>query len=323
MNHHLNRRAAWVLAVALVVTGAAGASAKDKSKASKAAKEKSESGYLGVYMQDLTEDVRQGLDLDVKHGVLVSGISDDSPADKAGLEEGDVIVSFGGQDIESPDDLRNAVSEFKPGAEAKVEIVRDGKEQSVVVTVGERPESESFSWSFDSDAPNAPDMSNFHHAFSFMGGPRLGIQAHELEEDENLASYFGTKDGILVLGVGDDSVAEKAGVESGDIIKTIGDEQIEDIGDLRDAMRDLEEGDEFTIGVLRHGKTQSLKATMDEQEFSFYDSGSAPAWRQFRHDMRDMRAPRVHVNRESLREELDQLKKEIQEMKEELKRQDS
>jgi len=321
MNHYLNRRAAWVLAAALAVTGAVDASAKEKSKASKATpdkatQEKSESGYLGVYMQDLTEDVRKGLDIDAKQGVLVSGISDDSPADKAGIEEGDVIVSFGGKDVESPDDLREVVSDFEPGAEAKVELIRDGKEKTVVVTVGERPD-ESFSWSYSGD--DAPNFGNFGRAFSFMSGPRLGIQAHELEEDDNLASYFGSKDGILVLGVGEESVAAKAGVQSGDVIKSIGDEQIEDIDDLRDAVRDFDEGDEFTISVLRHGKTQTLKATMDEQEFSFHDS-SAPTWRQFRHDMR---APRVHVDRESLREELDQLKKEIQEMKEELKRQDS
>jgi S1-C subfamily serine protease len=327
MNHQLNRRAAWITAAVLGLTGAAVASApawaKEKSKASKStsektSKEKSESGYLGVYMQDLSEDVRKGLDLDVKHGVLVSGISEDSPAAKAGIEEGDVITSFGGKDVDSPGDLRDAVSAFQPGAEAKVEFVRDGKEQSAVVTVGERPEGETFSWSSPDVDVHMPNMSGFHRAFTFVGGPRLGIQAHELEEDDNLSSYFGTKEGILVLEVEEESVAAKAGVQAGDVIKSIGDEKVEDVGDLRDAVNDFDEGDEFTITVLRHGKTQSLKATMDEQEFSFNDS-SAPAFREFRH----MRAPRVRVDQQELRQELDQLKKEIQEMKEELKRQDS
>jgi serine protease Do len=318
MNNHLNRPAVWVLAAALAITGAVGASAKEKSKASKSTKEKSESGYLGVYMQDLTEDVRQGLDLDVKNGVLVSGITDGSPAEKAGIEEGDVIVSFGGKDVDSPQDLRDAVSAFQPGAEAKVEFVRDGKAQSAVVTVGERPEGEWYSFSSPDVDVRVPDMSGFHRAFTFVGGPRLGIQAHELEADDALASYFDTKEGVLVLEVEEESVAAKAGVKAGDVIKSIGDEKIEDVGDLRDAMNDFDEGDEFTITVLRHGKSQSLKATMDEQEFSFNDS-SAPAWREFRH----MRAPRVRVNQEELRQEINDLKKEIQEMKEELKRQDS
>jgi serine protease Do len=321
MNNHLNRPAVWVMAAAIALTGAVGASAKEKSKASKATKEEVKEkapGYLGVYMQDLSEDVRQGLDLDVKNGVLVSGVTDDSPAEKAGLEEGDVITSFGGKDVDSPNELRDAVSAFQPGAEAKVEFVRDGKEQSAVVTVGERPEGEWYSFSSPDIDVHAPDMSGFHRAFTFVGGPRLGIQAHELEEDDQLASYFGTKEGVLVLGVEEESVAAKAGVQAGDVIKSIGDEKIEDVGDLRDAMDDFDEGDEFTITVLRHGKSQSLKATMDEQEFSFNDS-SAPAWREFRH----MRAPRVRVDQQQLRQELDQLKKEIQEMKEELKRQDS
>jgi PDZ domain-containing secreted protein len=123
-----------------------------------------------------------------------------------------------------------------------------------------------------------------------------------------------------VLGVEDESVAAKAGVKAGDVITTIGDDKVTDVGDLRNAVRDFDEGDEFTISVVRHGKTQSLKATMDEQEFSFYNGGNgAHVWRT----PRAPRAPRVHVDRESMRDEIDQLKKEIQEMKEQLDREDS
>ena len=320
MKTHIARLALPVVAVAAMLAMAAtDAPAKDK-KTAKADKETTakKSGYIGVYMQELTDDVRKGLDMDVTQGVLVSGVQDDSPAAEAGVEEGDVVVSFGGKDVDSPAELRDAVSAYQPGSKAKMDVVRDGKTKSLTVTVGDRPESET--WSF-----NTPDVNvhgfgrDMHRAFSMIGGPRLGIDAHELESDDDLGSYFGAKEGVLVLGVEDESVAADAGVKAGDVITSIGDDKVEDIRDLRDAVREFDEGDEFTITVVRKGKTQSLKATMDQQEFSFY-SGDAPTMREWHG-----RAPRaqMRVNRDQLRQEINDLKREIQEMKEQLEREDS
>jgi len=306
---------AGAVAAVLAATATVDVMAKDKKVTKE--KSKTESGYIGVYMQELSSDVKKGLDLKVESGVLISGVQDDSPAAKAGLEEGDVVVSFGGKDVTTPDELRDAVSEFQPGADAKLVAVRDGKTKAFTLTVGERPEGDAFT--FVTPDIDMPGMGEMHRAFSMIGGPRLGIEAHELDNND-LGSYFGAKEGILVLGVEDESVAAKAGVKAGDVITTIGDDKVTDVGDLRNAVRDFDEGDEFTISVVRHGKTQSLKATMDEQEFSFYNGGNgAHVWRT----PRAPRAPRVHVDRESMRDEIDQLKKEIQEMKEQLDREDS
>ncbi len=320
MNHHMRSTAAtaWALAAVLAAAGATDALAKDKKTGTASAskeKTKSESGYIGVYMQELTDEVKRGLDLEVTKGVLVSGVADDSPAEKAGLEEGDVIVTFGGTDIDSPGELRSVVREFEPGAPAKMEVVRDGRTETLTVTVGERPDSET--WSFVTPDGDWHGMRDMRNAFSMIAGPRLGIDAHEIENDE-LSSYFGAKEGILVLGVEDESVADKAGVKAGDVIQTIGDDTVTDIADLRGAVREFDEGDEFTIGVLRHGKSQSLKAVMDEQEYSFFTSDDASLWRYH-----TPRAPRVHIDRESLRDEIDELKREIREMKEQLEREDS
>lgn len=324
MNQYMGRMAgtAWALAAILAVTGAADAVAKEK-KAATASKEKtkSESGYIGVYMQDLTDDVRKGLDIKVETGVLVSGVADDSPAAKAGIEEGDVIVSFAGSGVASPDELRGVVSGFEPGADAKLEVVRDGETETLVVTIGERPNDETFGFATPDADFELPNRGQMRRAFAVFAGPRLGIEAHEIEDDE-LGSYFGTKpgSGVLVLDVEDESVAGKAGVKPGDIIQTIGDDTVEDVRDLRESVRDFDDGDEFTIGVLRHGKKQSLKATMDEQENAFF-SGDAPNWREFHHGMRAPRAPRS-PNGSEIRRELDELKQEIREMKEQLERED-
>ncbi len=321
MNQHIRRTAAmaWVVVAILAVAGAGTALAKEKKQSKTTSKEesKSEHGFIGVYMQELTADVREGLDLKVEKGVLISGVQDDSPAEKAGVEEGDVVVSFGGKDVNSPDELRDAVSDYRPGADAKMEVVRDGKAKAFTVTVGERPESES--WSFDTPDVQIHGLGDMHRAFTMIGGPRLGIDAHDLEKDDDLSSYFGAKEGVLVLGVEDESVASAAGVKAGDVITKIDDATVTDIRDLREAVRDFDEGDDFTITVVRKGKTQALKATMDEQEFSFYN-GDIPGNFQWHG-----RAPRaqVRVDRDQLRQEINDLKREIREMKEQLEREDS
>jgi serine protease Do len=278
-----------------------------------------EKGYIGIYMQELTAEVRKGLDLEVTRGVLVGGVEDDSPADLAGIEEGDVIVTFNGARVGSPEELGDAVRSLTPGSEARVELTRDGAAKTVTVTVGERPDRPVYRFEMDGDdlAPH------FERAFAMFGGPRLGVQAHEIEDDE-LASYFKARkgDGVLVLSVEENSVADKAGVQPGDIIGQVGDEKIADVEDLRAALHDYEEGDPFDITVLRHGKSQALKATMDDQAHEFAFRSPQPG--AFR--WHDHTAPRVHVERralqQDLRRELDDLKREMRELKEELEKRD-
>lgn len=317
-NPLVNGAARWLgIAVAIIAfAGVVDAGAKEKKRDRD--RDGSQSGYIGVYMQDLTDEVRDGLDLKVTEGVLISGVENDSPADKAGLDDGDVIVSFNGTKVSTPDDLRAAVRDLEPGTEAKMEVVQGGKTKTLTITVGERPEQE-WGWISGPDAPRAPE---FHRAFAMMSGPRLGIQAHELSDE--LGSYFNAKEGegILVLGVDEKSVAAVAGVQAGDIVQKIEEEKISDVEDLRTSLREFEEGDEFTITVLRHGKTQSLKATMDDQSdnvFSRVFDGAAPGF-----DHRHRGQGRMHAftvpgpHHDDLKKELDELREELEQLREEM-----
>jgi C-terminal processing protease CtpA/Prc len=320
----------WVAVAVIAVCGAATAAtakeAKSKdsatSKQKKETKVKGEGGYLGVYMQELNDNVRRGLDVGAStRGVLVSGVEEDSPADKAGIEEGDIITKFDGQKVASPEELRSAVQTLDPGEEATVEVLHDGKTASKSVIVGEREHSE---WFDNEDHGTPPHPMDMGRAMAFFGGPRLGIQAHEIDDD-GLAAYFGVKsgDGVLVLDVEENSVGDKAGVQAGDVIREVGDEKIGDVDDLRSAVRDFDAGDEFTITVFRHGKNQSLKATMDEDnDQAFYLPPNA-RW----HGFSGAPAPRVRVYdrqrmQQDIREELDDLRQELQELKEKLDHQD-
>jgi serine protease Do len=299
----------WIIVAVIAVAGVADAGAKEKKREKRA-----KSGYIGVYMQDLTDSVREGLDLKVKTGVLVSGVEEDGPADAAGLDEGDVIIEFAGKSVASPDELRQAVRHTKPGEQVVIEVLQDGKKKTVELVVGERSGDQmSFMWR--ESAPRA------HRAMAMFGGPRLGIQAHEL--DDQLGSYFDARQGVLVLGVDEESVAAKAGIEAGDVIQKIGDASIEEVSDIRESMHDLEAGDAFKITVLRHGKTRSLEATMDEQDNEFF-AFSRPEMRRLHRQFRDpgIRMEFAPEHRQELRRELDELRDELRELKEKLDRAD-
>ncbi|HET6463448.1 MAG TPA: PDZ domain-containing protein [Candidatus Krumholzibacteria bacterium] len=318
----------WTAVAVIAIAGASGvAVAKEKKLTSRSKSEtpggETGNGYIGVYLQELTSQVKKGLDLKVENGVLVSGVEEDSPADNAGIEDGDVIVRFNGKSVTSADELLSAVRATSPGKTAKVDVVHDGDSKTLTLTVSERPEHEAMRWEShgDGDTPMV-----FARDMGMFGGPRLGIQAKELD-DEGLASYFGAKkgDGLLVLSVDDESVAGKAGVKAGDIISKVGDDKIEDTSDVRHALKDFDKGDKFDITVIRHGKPQSLKATMDEDHEFAFDAVAPEAfhWRGMmppRAPHAPM-APRVYVspgNRDELRRELDDLKQQIQELKEQL-----
>lgn len=335
-----NRKSAapwvWAAIAVIAIAGASGAAfAKEKTRQTTKAKAETTgaetgNGYIGVYLQELTTDVRKGLDLKVEKGVLVGGVEDDSPAEAAGIKEGDVIIRFNGKSVASPDELRDAVRAVSPGKEAHVDVVHGGDSKTLTLTVSERTEPQVMRWESHGEGDGDMPMM-FTHELA-MGGPRLGIQVHDLEDD-GLASYFGAKkgDGVLVLSVDDGSVAGKAGIKPGDIISKVGDDKVEDTQDVRRALKDYDEGDKFDITVIRHGKPQSLKATMDEQDHDFAFRMPAPEafrWHSMGGPHRAPGAPHMFVqpgtpgDRDEMRRELDDLKQQLKELKQQMEDRD-
>jgi serine protease Do len=296
-----------VVGLAVIAALALGTSPADAGK--------KDHGYMGVYMQKLSPDVREGLDIDVQRGVLVSGVQSDSPAEKAGLEDGDVIIEVAGRSVHNPDDLRDLVWDMSPGDQVEVLVIRDGDRRKIGLTLGEAPDQ----WSYDSDDDN--DFTDLkllgrdgrYTVAQLLGGPRLGVQAAELNED--LAGYFDTKpgEGILVLEVMDESIAEEAGVKAGDVITKVDDNAITDIDDLRESLKDYDEGDTFEVTVLRKGRTKTLEATMNDQSVHTFFSGQHPRV----HIDRLRRIDRDDIDKalDELRQEVKKLKREIEELK--------
>lgn len=223
------------------------------------AKESSKKAWLGVQIQELTPSLRESFKLGDKTGLLITEVVNDSPADDANLREEDVIIEFAGQPVERAEAFTKLVRGSEPGKEVKVVVMRDGVRKEIMVTLASRktPKSYSYAWSGEPMRMFGPH-------------PQLGVQAHELDAD--LAAYFSVKEneGALVLRVFEDTPAEKAGIKAGDVITKIDDESIEDPDDLVRALSDYEEDDEITVTYVRHGKTATAKATLEESDSGFH-----------------------------------------------------
>ncbi len=97
-------------------------------------------GWLGVSIQDLTTELAKHFDIDAKEGVLISDVMDNSPAEKAGMKRGDLIIEYDGREVKDTFGLRNMVAATSPGSTVTIKVIRDGKEKLITIKIGELPE---------------------------------------------------------------------------------------------------------------------------------------------------------------------------------------
>jgi len=227
-------------------------------------------GWIGVYVQDLDEEMREYYDIKESRGVIISEVVRDSPAEKAGLQDEDVIIAFDGKRLRDTRDLVRAVRRTKPGEEVTLEIVRDNRKEKIKLTVEEQPRRR-YRYRQGRAEPR-------FFGFRFHGRPRLGIRMADLNSD--LAAYFGVDAdaGVLVLTVLEDSPAEQAGLKAGDIITEIQGSKTPDTEALLDALRDFDRGDEVKIIFIRKKKQQSVKVELAGRDHHSYEF-DAEDWR--------------------------------------------
>lgn len=172
-------------------------------------------GWLGVTVQDLTEDLAQYFGLPDTSGVLVNKALENSPAQKAGIKEGDVIKSFDNKQIKDVRGLLDAVGKTEVGRKVKVTVIRDKKETSLDVEVGERPE-------------NLEEKIK-----AVVSGAWRGLEVEEITSD--FAGRFGLeeKHGVVVVNVEPNSQADKAGLSPGDVILEINKNKVNNLSDYQ------------------------------------------------------------------------------------------
>jgi serine protease Do len=224
--------------------------------------------WLGVETHEVTAEDAKELKLPAERGVVVAGVSKDSPAAKAGLKENDVITEVNGQRVEGAAQFRRMVHEIPAGRSAQLTVWRDGRAQTLSATLGKAEERHNtwmnatpgtFAFRMpDMQIPEMPSMDLGGEMALLPGGrPRLGIDAEDI--GGQLGSFFGAPDGegILVRSVNSGSPAEKAGLKAGDVITSFNGDRVRSLGDLRQKLASQNEARTAKIGVLRN-KTEVL-----------------------------------------------------------------
>ena len=189
-------------------------------------------GWMGVTLQEVTQDLARSFNLEQPHGALVAEVNADGPAAKAGLKAGDVIVAYAGQPVNDSADLPPRVGSTKPGANKTITVIRDGQEREIAVTLGQLPAKDQGELALNS----APDD----------GSPRLNIAVAELPAD----SRGRGEGGVQVQQVGP-GVAAEAGVQPGDILLSLNNRPIKDAAHLRQLVKELPPGKRVPLLVRR------------------------------------------------------------------------
>ncbi len=225
------------------------------------------SSQIGVSIRDVDEkDATKAKG--TATGVVIEDVEADSPAQKAGLKTGDIVTEFDGERVRSTRQFIRLVQETPTGRQVSLAVMRDG--QRVTVSVQPRDGNALRFKYFNIPTPKSPAMKFDGDLWApkiqrLIGGSgRLGISIEDLSTQ--LADYFGTKDGVLVTSVADNSNANKAGVKAGDVITSLNGQTITSAEDLRTRTQRLEPGDEFSVGVVRDKKPVTLKGKIDQPQ---------------------------------------------------------
>jgi serine protease Do len=246
-------------------------------------------GWLGIRMEEVGSAKSKEWKLPAERGVIVTYVTEDSPAAKAGLKVNDVITEFDGQRVEGTLALQRLVREVPAGRSVSITVWRDGQSQSLRVEIGSRRHGRRADRDMFFVEPRLPDMDIEIGAippvppapaiaigpmgrFRLFGSPLLGIDAEDLSGQ--LGNYFGAPDGqgILVREVVPDTPAEKAGLKAGDVIVRVDGKRVKNADELRSALRDKQaktgEGAESDktatadLTVLRAGKETVVKVEL-------------------------------------------------------------
>ena len=233
-------------------------------------------GYLGVEPKDVTKDNFASFGLPDVKGVAIERVFENSPAAKAGLQKGDVIVRFGGDMVSSSRKLQRLVGEVAPDHSVDLTVVRGGKEINLKVTVGKREGVAVFDGDFGpmspgegrtfefrvpriEGLPRAPE-GNVERRVTVRTGERRVIGVGVAPLTEQLGSFFGINDGkgLLVNEVRENSPAAKAGIKAGDVIVQADGAAVSENEQLVDALNAKKEG-EVTLTLVRGKKRETVK----------------------------------------------------------------
>ena len=193
-------------------------------------------GYLGVQIQDVTPDVAKSLKLDREvKGVIVADVFEGSPADKGGLEQGDVVIAFNGKQVETVAELRNLVAQTRPGQTATLKVIRNKKQMNVRVKIGDLEKLQQL-------------------ARADKGNETLGVTVEKITPE--IANKLGLKNttGVVIARVASGSPADRSGLKAGDIVFRVGNQVVKDPEQFNKLVSELAESGKVML-LIRDVRT--------------------------------------------------------------------
>jgi serine protease Do len=233
--------------------------------------------HIGASVRDVDKADVEREKLPGQWGAVVEEVRAGSPAERAGLRAGDVIVEFDGERVRSARELTRLVRETPDGRTVKAAVVRGGRRLDVEVTPDRREpfvalgETGRVLDRLNRDLPleierNLDRLRDLHlppmDFDAIRVGPRLGATVQDLTPQ--LAGYFGVEAGVLVTGVSEGSVAATAGLKAGDVITALDGARISDTSDLRRRLSRLDDGAQFSLGIVRDKQTLTLTGKTED-----------------------------------------------------------
>ncbi len=194
-------------------------------------------GWLGVLIQEVTGELAESFGMSNPHGALVAKVLDSSPAAKAGLQVGDVIVSFNGKKVLRSSNLPPLVGRSTVGKNAKVTIIRNKKEQQIKVMIDELPTAATQA----SYSPKAEDTPSKNVA--------LGMSVEALSQEAK--NQLKISAGVRVIEINQSGAAENAGIQNGDVITMIDNKAVTSLSDFDEITNDLKNGKSVALLVQR------------------------------------------------------------------------
>ena len=209
--------------------------------------------YLGVIIQPVTQPLAEQFGVKVHEGVLVTQVQDDTPAAKAGMKPGDVVVEFAGKPVASPQELHGVVERADIGKKHTAVVIRDGKRTKLDIKVLEQPKDYGLARA-DVQGPVSPEPSSHD---------TLGLQVEPLTAD--VAGQLGVEadTGVVITAVESGSVADRAGLEPGMVINQANHKDVKSVDDYRKALdgRALDKGVLLLVRTDQGARFVVLQAT--------------------------------------------------------------